>query len=356
MALSVLLTHEAFPPDFRGGGEFVVLRTAIGLQASGVRVRVLTTGDPGLRSFEGVVTERLPMRRHAMNLQARRIAAAAREADLIHTFNYHACLPSLLAGRLVGRPVVCSILALFGSTWRDMKGPVLGRAFEMWERFTVSRGYDRTIFLSEPSRAAGLAAGAAPGRSEVNPPGIDHDRLRSAEHRGRFVLCAGRLDARKGIRHVMAAARALPDVPFRAVGWADDLDALRAMAPDNLQIIADHGGPAYLDLLSEAAIFFFPSYAETFGMVLAEAMACGCAVVSSVDTIPFSGRCVAPGDQPAMLAALRDLWENAEAAEALGRENRARAAVYSWEAHIDRLLVTYREVLGTDSQLPQLAA
>ena len=95
--MNVLLTHERFLPDFGGGGEYIVFRTATGLQARGVDVRVLTTGDPALRSYQGVPTERLPISRYAFNLQVGAIAARARTHELIHTFTYHACLPSLLA-------------------------------------------------------------------------------------------------------------------------------------------------------------------------------------------------------------------------------------------------------------------
>jgi len=55
--LSVLLTHEHYLPDMRGGGEYVVHRTASALQARGMRVRVLTTGDPAITNHEGVATE-----------------------------------------------------------------------------------------------------------------------------------------------------------------------------------------------------------------------------------------------------------------------------------------------------------
>lgn len=344
--LSILLTHECFPPDIRGGGEYVVQRIAMGLRDRGARVRVLTTGDPAITEYAGVATERMPIRRHAMNLRAGRIADAARGADLIQTFNYHACLPSLLAARRLGIPVVCEMLALFGDAWRDMKGPVLGPLFQAWERFILTRRYDRTIYLSEPSRRLALSLGADAARMVVNPPGIDLDALRAAERREKFVLFAGKMDVRKGIQHLLAVARALPEVPFRAVGWADDVGALRAQAPANLTITEERGGPAYPDLLRRALILLFPSHAETFGVVMAEAMASGCAVVSSVDTIPFEGTLLRPGDEAGMIEAIRAMWANPDRTTALGRRNRCLARAYTWDAHIDRLLKVYTGLLS----------
>jgi len=355
-ALRVLLTHDRFPPDFGGGGEHVVLRTAAGLRARGVDVRVLTTGDRGIREYEGVRTERLPVSRYAFNLQVRRIATAAREADIIHTFTYNACLPSYVAARWIGRPIICEVLALFGRVWRKMRGPFAGQAIQAWERFLISRPYERTLFPSERCRVAGLALGARAERSLVVPPGIDHDRFEPAERKSRYVLFAGHFDHRKGLQHVIAAARALPDIPFRAVGWSDDPLDLNTSVPPNLHITEARGGPPYWDALRGAPIFFFPSHAETFGIGLAEAMACGCAIVSSADTIKFAGEFVTPGDEPAMIRALRRLWSDKTQTGIFGRKNRELAATFTWGSHIDQLLVVYRTIhrseLGGYALLP----
>lgn len=346
MPLRVLITHERFSPDFGGGGEEIVLQTAIGLMARGHHVHVLTAGDPTITEYRGVRTERLPISRYAFNLQVRAIARAAREADIIHTYNYHACLPSLLAARLVGKPIVCEILALFGDTWRIMRGPVIGRAFQAWERFMVTRRYDRSMFLSEASQRTALRLGAPRDRSMVLAPAIDHAKFRKPDRSNPIVLFAGRMDVRKGIHHVMATARALPDIPFCAVGWADDVGALRKAAPANMEIIESTGSTRYLDLLSQARIFLFPSWSETYGIVVAEAMASGCAVISSVDTIEFAGDFVPPGDEAAMIAAVRRRWDDPVGTDLLGAENQRRAGVFTWDNHMERLLATYDEVMA----------
>jgi glycosyltransferase involved in cell wall biosynthesis len=343
--LSILLTHECYLPDMRGGGEYVVHRTAKALQDRGLRVRVLTTGDPTMTAHDGIMTERLPISRYRLNLQSATIAQAAKDVDLIQTFTYHACLPSLWAGRRLGIPVVCEVLALFGATWRAMRGPILGRAFQGWERFLVAQRYDGVVFLSESSRLQGVASGVDPERSWVNAPGLDHTRLRPTAAREAFVLFAGKLDARKGIHHLFTVARALPNISFRAVGWSDEIAELRASAPPNLTIIDDRGSPAYVDLLGRALILLAPSYAETFGVVVAEAMASGCAIVSSIDTLSFHGACVSPGDEAAMIAAVSRLWADPAGTAELGRRNRIAAAVYTWGSHVDRLIELYQAVL-----------
>lgn len=346
MALKVLLAHEHFPPEIRGGGENVVFQTARGLIERGVDLRVLTTGDPALRDYQGVPTTRLPIPRHALNLRAGRIAREAQGAGLIHAFNYHAALPALAAGRRLGIPVVCSILGLFGPTWREMRGPILGRAFEALERRIVSRPYDRTIFLSDASRRAGIAMGARADTSAVIAPSVDLARFRPAAEREDLIVFAGQLDRRKGIHHVIAAARALPQLRFRALGWASDIAALRAAAPANLDIVADRGSPAYAEALSRARTFFFPSYAETFGLVVAEAMASGCAVVSTLDTIDFAGAKVTPGDEAGMIGALARLAHDPAAAAAAGADNRRRAEAFGQDIIVTKIMRTYAEVIA----------
>lgn len=342
---SVLLVHECFPPDVRGGGEAVVLAVAQGLMARGIGVEVVTTGDPAATAFEGVPTTRLPLPRHLMMLAARRLAAAAARHDLVQAFNFNAALPALLAARRAGRPVACTMLGLFGREWLAMKGPLVGRAFALMERRIVAAGYDAAIFLSEASRAEGIALGATAGRSHVIAPGIARDRLRPQTARAPYVLFAGRLDRRKGVHHLIAAARALPHIPFRAAGWGADLAALAAAAPPNLAFDAAQGGERYWQALGEARIFLAPTHAETFGLSVAEAMASGCAIVSSAVTLDFAGHRHAPGDEADMIAALARLWDDPAACAAAGDENRRRADRFTWEGHVDALLALHASLL-----------
>lgn len=352
---SVLLVHEVFPPDFRGGGERIALRTATALMARGIGVEVLTTGDPAITAVEGVPTRRLRIPRQIMALRIGTLARAAARHDLVHAFNYNAALPALVAARIARRPIVCEMLGLFGDGWLQLKGRIGGRLHMMLERRILRAAYDRMIFLSEASLEAGVALGTKAGRAVVIHPGIEHGGFAPAREREDFALFAGRLDNRKGYQHVVAAARALPHITFRACGWAPDIATLRAAAPPNLKVEDGRSGDLYWRLLSQARIFVFPTYAETFGLVVAEAMAGGCAVVSSLDTIPFAGHRHAPGDEAAMIAALARLWDDPAACAAAGEENMRRAAAYTWEAHAEKLIALYADILGTARGQPREA-
>ena len=49
--MRVLYVHDVFPPDYRGGAEYVLLRETQGLIGLGHEVRVLTVGDPAITAL-----------------------------------------------------------------------------------------------------------------------------------------------------------------------------------------------------------------------------------------------------------------------------------------------------------------
>ena len=360
--LKVLIAHEHFLPDYRGGGETVVYETARNLVQHNVDVRVLTTGNPRIEAYEGIATKRLAIHPYLFNVAIPTFVRQARDVDLIHAFSYHAALPALAVGRMLGKPVFCTMLGLFHDAWLHMRGPLVGRAFRRWERILVSAPYDRTSFASEFARDIGVRCGAKDSTSIVNNPGIALDGFRSAPKKEDVVLFVGKFDARKGIHDILSAASLLPEVRFQLIGWGHGEATVRNARLPNVEVIVLPGGQsvrggAAQDTLrgayARARIFLFPSYAETFGLVLVEAMASGCAVVSSVP-LEFAGIRVAAGDQQRLVEAVATLWSDRAGTSAMGEENVRLSRQFTWSRYTHRLLASYRDVLGT-TQLGSLA-
>jgi glycosyltransferase involved in cell wall biosynthesis len=132
------------------------------------------------------------------------------------------------------------------------------------------------------------------------------------------------------------------------LGWGPEEERLRATAPNNVEIISFERGKTLYDAFARARLFLFPSRAETFGLVLVEAMAAGCAIVSSIP-LPYAGATVRPGDTAAFIAAAREIWSRPEAMREFGAENVRRAEFFNWRRAIDEQLDVYREVLGAAS-------
>lgn len=340
------MVHERFAPDYGGGGEYVVLQIARHLLALGHRVRVVTTGDPAHDSFEGVPLKRLPVSRYRFNLQWRAVlaeAVAMGEVDVIHCFSYHAAWPAWRAGRRLGKPVVFGALALFGPAWKDMRGPFTGRFFQTFEAFLLRLPFARQLFLSTGSLRLAHSLRSARDSDAIIAPGISLEDYRPEPHKD-AVLFSGKLESRKGVQVVQEVARQLPQIPFLVVGWGDDFDEVARTSPPNMTVRKFVDRQALARTLGGGRIFLFPTKAETFGLVVAEAMASGCAVVSSAP-IEFEGARIDPQDLPGIKHAIQALWDDPQRCQACGERNIALAQAFSWEHHMQQLEAVYRDVI-----------
>jgi glycosyltransferase involved in cell wall biosynthesis len=173
VSLKILIVHEIFPPDISGGGEKLILRLAKALKKRGHEIKVVTSGDPKVRKYQGIETVRIPINRYGMNLMVPEIARHARESDIIQTSSGNVCFPSFIAGEITETPVCCMICHIFGHYWGDVKGPVKGKLFEAMEKVFYTQNYDKVVFLNNSSKNIGAKLGVNTKKSVVMNPGID---------------------------------------------------------------------------------------------------------------------------------------------------------------------------------------
>ncbi len=343
--MKILITHELFAPDIVGGGEKLVYEMAKGLQSKGVDVKVLTTGNPDIKEFDDIETIRLPINRYFMNLSIPWIWKYAKDCDLIQTLNYNACFPSWVAGKLLKKPVVCLVTGMYGSRWLKIRGPLAGSISMLVERFQINHSYDKIIFLSEFSRKCGTDIGIPRRLTEVITPGIEHEKFRPKKKEW-FVLFMGRLARQKGVYNLIEVAKQMPDVKFKLVGKGEEDSKLRRIAPKNVEILnlTFRSGKPFYDLYSRAAIFCLPSLAETFGLVVVEAMASGCAIVSTVP-LDYAGITVRSGDNRQLKNAIEHLIDNKKMTLYMGKKNIEKSKKYTWDNFTNNLLKVYDEVV-----------
>ncbi|MFJ8463589.1 glycosyltransferase family 4 protein [Streptomyces swartbergensis] len=238
------------------------------------------------------------------------------------------------------------------------------------------RAYERHVLPRVFSRASALVASSPvslafdrPGAVEISP-GVDVDRFTPgppASTRPRTVVYVGRLDRAspwKGVDVLLRAFAGLSDMPearLRLVGGGDALAEHRALAErlgitDRVEFTGRVPGETLLDALRSAAVLVLPSRtaAESFGMVLVEAMACGTPVVGSdAGGIPYvithgATGLLFPRDVPdALAAACQRLLRDGEFADRLGAAGR-RCAVerYAWPTRTDRYLRLFRSLIS----------
>lgn len=209
----------------------------------------------------------------------------------------------------------------------------------------------RVIVTSASTGRALADYGVAPTCMDVVMPGTDRPAAmapRPAKADGLSLLCVATVTPRKGHALLLQALAELRDRLWQlhCVGslQRDAANATAAQALAHELGIAErvhwHGefeGERLAAHYAQADLFVLASYYEGYGMVLAEALAHGlpvlsCAAGAIIDTVPSdAGVLVAPGDVPALRAALaRLLDEPAHRASLAAGAQRAAAQLPSW--------------------------
>jgi phosphatidylinositol alpha 1,6-mannosyltransferase len=386
--MRVLYCTDTYPPQVNGVSVVTALSVR-GLQARGWSCAVVAPRYPaGTRTVfaegatgaeEALVS--IPSLRMPVYPDVRLSAPAyGAVRDIVRRFQPHLIHAQTefvigrlgqLAGRRAGIPLVSSYhtdfaryAAAYGVPWlRDAVAAYIGR---------FHRRSCRTYTPSGPARADLMRSGVAD--VEVWGRGVDAATYtpsrRSADLRSRLgvgdrfaFLHVGRLAAEKGIEQIVeayrVALRELPDDSTRLIiaGAGPREAAIRATAPAGMIMLG------YLDrstelpaLYASSDAFVFASLTETLGLVVLEAMASGLPVIAVpaggvADHLRdgVNGIATAPGDVPTMAAAMVALATDRPRAVRLGAGARATAETLTWDAELDRLDASYREVYARAS-------
>ncbi|HEY4099609.1 MAG TPA: glycosyltransferase family 1 protein [Gemmatimonadales bacterium] len=177
-----------------------------------------------------------------------------------------------------------------------------------------------------------------------------------------LFLHVGRLAAEKGVERIIGAfarARTLvgSDRQIRLIiaGTGPREPSLRALAVDSGIIFLGNLDRVTMlpQLYASADAFLFASHTETLGLVVLEAMASALPVVAApvggvADHLDHAtnGLAYRPGDIDGMAHAIARLAGSAELRHALSVGARRTAEGLSWEAELDQLDRSYREVMG----------
>ena len=254
--------------------------------------------------------------------------AARRQADLLHAH----WLAAGAVAMTLGRPYVVQVWGTDVELARRVPWlvrPILRRA-----RLVLAASHA----LADAARELGAH------EVRVVPSGVSIPTSVGAPEEPPHLLYVGRLSAEKGVLDLVEAARGLP---LRVVGDGP----LRARVPGAAGFMPPGElGPWY----ERAAVVVAPSRREGYGVVVREAMAWGRPVVASavgglLDAVEdeVTGLRVAPGDVPALRAALERLLAEPALRARLGAAAREKAQrELSFDAAADAMVAAYRDALA----------
>jgi glycosyltransferase involved in cell wall biosynthesis len=218
-----------------------------------------------------------------------------------------------------------------------------------------------------------------PERVRVAEPGVDAAELAPGTAAGGSLLCVGAVTPGKGHDVLIDALARIADLSWRCEcvgsldrdpGFADRIrrralsgrlggGARETELGDRVRFLGPRVGPDLDRWYAAADLLVLPSRAETYGMVVTEALARGVPVVACDvggvtealgrgDDGTRPGFLVPPEDPAALAAALRDWLENAELRDRLRRAARERRARLSpWAATATAIADVLAEVAAS---------
>lgn len=348
-----------------GGAQRQAVALAAALARVGVEVEVLAPTGPGGPPPDDPVAE-VPFvglgRAVAISVNGSRAPVApfpwtaaralrllrARRYDVVHLHEPFVPGPTLAALAVGPRPLV----GTFHRAGSDAAYRALGRGLGR-----LAGRLGAAVAVSEAARdtAAGVL-GVPPVRFEVLWNGVEveaFERARPIVGTRPAVLFIGRHEARKGLGVLLEAfASVEADAELWVCGSGPETAALQARHPDDPRVmwLGRVGDEELRGRMAGATVFCSPALGgESFGLVLAEAMAAGTAVVASDlpgyrAALAGAGVLVRPGDAGTLAGALSDLLAAPRRRADLVAAGRARARALSVDTLAGRYMEIYERV------------
>ncbi len=290
--------------------------------------------------------------------------ASSRVKKILHNENFdilHLHEPlipsvSLLALQASTIPAVATFHAYRekGSVAYALAGPLLRR----WWKLIQAR-----VAVSEAART--FVSRYFPGEYHIIPNGYDNRLFTPAstppwkDESQPFLLFVGREDPRKGLSVLLKAFNMIsqerPEMILHIVGIDDFSSRLRKKisqaAEKRIRVNGRLSGEDLADMYRRAWVVVAPSLGgESFGIILAEAMACGAPVVASDipgyrGVLGKCGKLVTPGNHQELASAIMGLIGDTPMLDEMRRKGLERAGEFSWDRVAERVESLYHRVL-----------
>ena len=378
--LRVAVVTETYPPEINGVA-MTTGRMVDGLVAAGHRVDLIRPRQAheggaiqlpdGAEGVEEMLSRGIPLPRYAnlqLGLPARKVLLrrwSTQRPDVVQVVTEGPLgWSALTAARKLRLPVISEFHTNFhrysghyGVGW--LKRPIAAY---------LRKFHNRADLTLVPTRAlCGELAEQGIARVDVVSRGVDTTLFdparRSASLRRSWglepddlaVVYVGRIAPEKNLALLEKAFEAIrarqPRARLVLVGSGPAQQALQARQPAAV-FCGSRTGAFLAEHYASGDLFLFPSLTETYGNVVAEALASGLPVVAYRDAAAqeliehrVQGWLAEPGDEAAFIAGAVAL---AEAPELRARQRlaaRERVASLAWQAIVERLVTLQRQVI-----------
>jgi glycosyltransferase involved in cell wall biosynthesis len=264
----------AVPPSRYGGIEWIVSLLADGLVDAGHDVTLFASGDSTTKAeLVSVFSEAPSQHIGKSNYELHHALACFETAERFDVVNDHSGPLAAALGGAVDTPVVHTV-----------HGPLERRSGELYEQVQRVAPQVGLISLSMNQRAP------LPDLNWVAncPNALDLSRYPVHPHRGDYLLFLGRMSPDKGAHRAVEVAEEV-GLPLKIAGKMQELreeeyfDAtVRPHLGGAIEYVGEVSHEEKVDLLQNARATLFPiEWAEPFGLVMIESMACGTPVIAT---------------------------------------------------------------------------
>jgi glycosyltransferase involved in cell wall biosynthesis len=382
--MRILMLNYEYPP-LGGGASPVTKSLAEELVTLGHAVDVVTMSFKGLKQREeinGVNIYRVPGIRKSLSvckthemfsycLYTRRLLPKLLKEnnyDLNHT---HFIIPTgILSYRLKNKlPYIITSHGSdvphynpdrFGLSHRLLK-PLWNKIVENAEYIITPSDYLKNIILTNSVFGRECSCSDRNYRKiEVIPNGIEPEEYHFEPHRKqKKILVVSRLFERKGVQYVIEAMKYIEGHTLVICGdgpYKEHLERqIKKFGLDNIHLLGWVNDERLRYEYETASIFVFPSSAESFGIVLLEAMLSGCAIVTTNNTgcaevVADTALLVRSKNTGDIKKALLRLINDDELRSKLGEMARRRAEEkYTWKSIAQQYIEIYKSVVENEA-------
>ena len=327
------------PPTRYGGIEWIVALLADGLVESGHDVTLFASGDSQTKAKLVCVFAEAPSEFIGTTLHELHHALACFEqGDEFEIINDHS--GPLAAALGAGSPV---------PVVHTVHGPLNRRAGELYEQVDRIAPHVGLISLSMNQREP------LPNLNWIAncPNALDLSLYPVHPHRGDYLLFLGRMSPDKGAHRAVEVAQRV-GLPLKLAGKMQELReeeffeaTVRPHLGGDIEYLGEVSHEEKVELLQNARVTLFPiEWAEPFGLVMIESMACGTPVIATrhgaVPEVIADGRTGVIVDQHAEMAAA---LERADAIDPLECRRYVEER-FSKERMVRDYEAAYRKALG----------